>query len=229
MQVVSSLLIVLLAAGSTACLRSTEFRCGSDTQCGAGGSCAPVGFCAFPDSSCTSGERYGESAGTFANECVGGEQVSDAGTDAPGDGAPADGPPTTGCPAGYATITGGEGTHRYRLAGVPVGDTANWNGQRDFCASTSASAYLAIPGDATELAAIATLSASTRFWIGVSDEATEDVWQTVKGTPQTFLPWANGEPNDGNPGEDCVAASSTELTDERCGNTQLRAVCECEP
>lgn len=219
-------LILTLAASSTACLRSTEFNCTSNTQCGAGGSCESVGFCAFPDSSCTSGERFADSAGSYANQCVGGNNPGDAGTtDSPGTAdAAVDAPPVTGCPGGYAAITGGQGTHLYRI----VTTAANWNNQRDFCRATTTSAYLAIPDDAGELTAIATLSASTIFWVGVSDSATEGMWVNTKGATQTFLPWQNGAPDDNGPGEDCVASTTTEFNDDRC-NTQYRAVCECEP
>lgn len=231
MRVASSCLIVVFALSSAACLRTTEFRCATSGECGAGGTCESVGFCSFPDGACASGERFSESAGSYANQCVGGEQTGDAGPSdgpLPGD-AMIDAPIATGCPGGYNAIAGGQGTHLYRLAGVPAGGTANWPTQRDFCASTSTSAYLAVPDDATELAALATLAASSTFWIGLTDSATEDTWLTVKGAPAPFLNFANGQPDDSNPGEDCLAADATEMQDERCSNTQLRAVCECEP
>lgn len=218
-----------LLAGAGGCLRSTSFQCDTDTQCGAGGSCEAVGFCSFADATCPSGARFGASAGTYADTCVEGGAAIDGGIDGdPGiDGAidaPIDAPPQAGCPAGYDVITGGEGTHRYRVLTA----TANWTQNKDACAATSTSAYLAIPGDATELAAIVTASAATRLWVGVTDSATENTWLDVKAVVQAFLPWGAGEPDDANPGEDCVSADDTEFRDDRC-NLQFRAVCECEP
>jgi len=140
---------------------------------------------------------------------------------------PTDGPIGTGCPASFTAITGGQGAHRYRR----IDATEEWKEQRDECAGLSNSAYLAVPDDAAELAAIATLSAASATWIGISDTATEGTFVTVKGAAATFLPWDNGQPdNGGAQGEDCVMiqTSSSKMRDERCG-TKFRAVCECEP
>ena len=217
----SWMLVVAFALGSSACLRGTEYRCSTNTECGAGGTCESVGFCSFPDTACTSGERFGDSAGPLANQCTG--------TTGP-DGGPIDSPPgmidspLAGCPGNYVTITGGQGTHRYRT--LPSG---NWNQQRDMCTATTASAYLAIPDDPGELQALATLAAQGRFWVGITDSANEGTWLNTKGAPQTFLPWENGAPQSGNNQEDCVMATSpTEIRDDRCNQGNV-AVCECEP
>jgi Lectin C-type domain len=219
-------LVDLAALGATlcatACLRTTEFHCTTNADCGASGVCAPMGLCSIADSLCPGGLRYSDTAGSQANECVGGGGGVDAPTSI--DGGP-DAPPA-GCPAGYNTIPGGQGTHRYRLLTA----TDDWQTQRAFCAATTSSGYLAIPDDLTELQAIATLGAANRFWLGISDLATENVFLSVKNLPQTFLPWEGGQPNDGPPSEDCVEveSSSARINDERC-NTKYVAVCECEP
>lgn len=234
----ASLLLASLAAatsvgavlvGAGGCLRSTSFQCDTDTQCGAGGSCEPVGFCSFADTTCPSGARFGASAGTYADTCVEGGATTDGGVDADptidgGIDAPIDAPPQAGCPAGYDTISGGEGTHKYKVLTA----TANWQTQRDACAATSPSAYIAIPGDATELAALLTASAATRQWVGVTDLAVEGTFLDVKGATPGFLPWGPAEPNNPNPGEDCVSADGTEFQTDKC-SLQFRAVCECEP
>lgn len=218
-------IVIAFAASSGACLRSTEYRCSSNTECGTGGTCESVGFCSFADSSCASGVRFGDSAGDLANQCTG-TAGNDGGVDSPMtiDAPMVDAPPTTGCPGNYMTITGGQGTHRYRVA-----PSANWNASRDFCVTTTQSAYLAIPDDAGELTAIATLAGVAQFWVGITDSATENTWLNTKGVAQLFLPWGAGEPDDAGPGEDCVEGiSTTQIGDERC-NTQQVAVCECEP
>ena len=221
----SWLIVVTFALGSAACLRGTEYRCSSNTECGAGGTCESVGFCSFPDMDCSSGERFGDSAGTLANQCTGTTGIDGGLIDGPRiDGPMIDAPPA-GCPGNYATIAGGQGTHRYRL--VP---SANWNQQRDMCVATTSSAYLAIPDDLGELQALATLAGAARFWVGITDSATENTFLTTKGAPATFLPWAPGAPDNGGPGEDCVEGitATSQINDERC-NTQYVAVCECEP
>lgn len=221
----SWLLVVSLTLGAGACLRSTEYRCSTNTECGTGGTCESVGFCSFPDTGCTSGERFGDSAGPLANQCTGTSGIDGGPIDSPPiDGVMIDGPPA-GCPGDYVTITGGQGTHRYRI--LPAG---NWLQQRDMCIATTTSAYLAIPDDLGELQALATLAAAARFWVGITDTANEGTWVTTKGTPQTFLPWEPGAPNNGNNQDDCVDANmaTSQFKDERC-NTQNIGVCECEP
>ncbi len=218
-------LLVLAGLLAASCLRTTEFHCTANAECGASGICVPEGLCSVTDQGCASGLRYSDTAGGHANDCVGGGGAVDARVDGP----PVDGSidgATTGCPAGYTTLIGGQGTHRYRL----VTATDTWDTQRTFCTATSASAYLAIPDDLGELQAIATLGAAARFWVGISDQATENVFRTVKNTAQTFLPWEAGAPDDGPPSEDCVeiVSATSQINDQRC-NTQLVAVCECEP
>lgn len=139
---------------------------------------------------------------------------------------PSDAPVISGCSAMFTTITGGQGTHRYRL----INATAEWSEQMTACAALSSSAYLAIPDDAGELGAIATLSASSASWVGISDTATEGTYLTVRGVVATYLPWDNNQPDDAGEGEDCVRlqTSSSKLRDDKC-DTELRAVCECEP
>ena len=46
-----------------------SYACTADAQCGSDGICSD-GHCAFVDTSCTSGYRYGELSGPAANECV---------------------------------------------------------------------------------------------------------------------------------------------------------------
>lgn len=215
--------LVIVALACTGCLRSTEFKCTDNAQCSATGSvCEMNGYCSFTDSSCASGRRYGEFAGTASNKCVGEEPPIDAGVDMmPGEGG------TGNCPSGYNTINGG-GTHRYSK----IGSSVAWATQRDRCANAGSNVYIAIPDDMAELVGITTLAGAGRTWIGVNDIVTENAFLTVKGPAQTYLPWdlASGEPTDSGPGEDCVTALNTAplFATDRCGD-QFPTVCECEP
>lgn len=214
-------------AVSASCLRSTEFHCADSAQC-SGGVCQPVGFCSFSDDGCASGQRFGDSAGSYAGQCVGGSS-DDAGVDVPPEqDAMTDAPidmAAGGCPSTYATVTGG-GTHVYRL----ISGAATWDAQRTACAADGANAYLAIPDDATELMGINSLApALADYWIGVTDQATEGTYLTVKGAAQTFLPWDSGQPNNIN-NADCVEVHQLNRTwnDTSCTGTSP-AICECEP
>lgn len=220
----SRALLLIGALAATSCLRDTSFHCATSAECGAGGTCEPgVGYCSVADATCASGARFGSSAGSYANQCVGDDNPADAPA---ADAASGDDAPAAGCPAGYNTITGGQAGHKYRLINM----TENWQTQRGVCSASSSSAYLAIPDTLGELQAIAMLSASTESWVGITDAATENTFLTVKGVAATFLPWDMNQPDDAGPGEDCVIIETpgSKLRDERCGS-KFRAVCECEP
>jgi len=209
-------------ASNGACLRSTEFHCTQDGECSqTGAKCEGTGFCSFTDSSCMSGRRYGEFAGSLSNQCVDG-MMSDGGTDGP-DGM------SGGCPTGYATLPNA-GTHKYKK----IGNAAAWSTQRDRCTADApgGATYLAVPDDMAEATAIVTLGAATT-WVGINDATTEMSYVTVLGGAATFLPWdtAAGEPNDtgtGGNAQDCVAAQNISglFMDDKCSTAYI-GVCEC--
>jgi len=201
-----ALLAVLLAGG---CLRDTEFHCTSDSQCGSDGQCdGTVGFCTVPDSNCVYGRRYSEYSGSYTNTCMMPNQV-DAGM---------------GCAPGFTTLPG-VSTHLYHLFTTP----ADFTSQRTACAAQGGITYLAIPDDANELQALVTQSGVPALWVGIDDIVVEGNYLTVRGQPETYLPWASGQPDNAPPGEDCVAAlSSATYDDDQC-SLSLPAVCECEP
>jgi len=131
--------------------------------------------------------------------------------------------PSNACPAEFVPV--GPFPHRY----LKVTGPDNYISQLTDCAAFGSTIYLAIPDDADEMLALDVL-AQEDFWVGIDDRQIENQFVTVKGTPATFLPWANGEPNNLNGSQDCVRAraQSTEIVDDDCDNT-LPAVCECEP
>jgi hypothetical protein len=227
---------------STGCsIRPGAFACETDTDCTRGGEqgvCESVGHCSFADPDCASGRRFGDLSGSQSGQCVGDPPIdggldgptasSDAGTN--DDAAVTDAPTTdaatpdapTGCPPGYEALPGIP-THFYRRLGV-----AGWTNQRTVCGSEPANVYLAIPDDQAELDAIIALAAAD-VWVGISDASSEGVFVTVLGTPATFLPFAQGEPdNQGN--QDCVRAraATAQYETANCG-LQSIAVCECDP
>lgn len=62
-----------LLGGIVGCLSKPRFECAGAGECLNGavqGTCEADGYCSFPDSSCPSGQRYGELSGPQAGECV---------------------------------------------------------------------------------------------------------------------------------------------------------------
>jgi hypothetical protein len=86
-------------------------------------------------------------------------------------------------------------------------------------------AFLAVPDDAAELAALQALAAGT-FWVGISDRLTEGTFVAETGGAPTFLSWKNGEP-DAVGDQDCVEATATTISTDDCTGSRL-FVCECE-
>lgn len=219
--------ILLLALALGGCLRQTQFQCETDTACGTGGVCESTGFCSFVDKNCDSGRRYADSAGTNAGQCTdggggNGSGVIDAGVVA--DAREIDAPP--GCPGSFTTVAGA-GTHVYKV----IATADDWGNQQMACQTFTKSAYLIVPDNAAELAAVDGIAGAARYWVGIDDRATEGTFVNVLNMmPQTFLPWQPPAPDDAGPGEDCVEAisASHKINDERC-NTSLPAVCECAP
>lgn len=221
--------LLLLAISLTACLRTTEFKCEMSSQCGAGGQCESTGYCSVPDDQC--GRRYSSSAGPLAGQCVGGSSIDggidspmgmiDAAIDAPGSGG--------GCPSGYVTVSGQ--AHQYKV----ITAVGTWNTQMSGCSATAPTAYLAIPDNDVELAALDALpGVGASYWVGITDSATEGTWKNVKGATQTFLPWQTGAPtitppNNTNDYVRVVTANppANQFLDDK-QNVQLPAVCECE-
>src|SRR5262249_32114077 len=149
--------------------------------------CEAVGFCSFSDSSCAGGQRFGDSAGPYAGQCVG-ETGGDAGVDAmQGDGS---GPP--GCPSGYKNA--GSQPPMYKIITTPTdGHTqrASWGATK-----AGGGAYLATPDAASELSDTDNPAGGNgQYWLGINDMATPGTFVTVKDPPQTFLPWAGGQPD----------------------------------
>jgi len=217
--------VALGAAATAGCLRSTQFKCAQDSDCGGQGVCEAVGYCSFPSGSCPgSGRSFGDSAGGgLDGTCVPGN--SPPGVDA---GVNIDAPvsidaPAAGCPSPYAAVNGS--AHLYKVLG-----STSWNAAASECKLTSASAYLAVPDDTSELMNLVTVAGSTPFWIGIDDQDHNDVFTTQKGgATTTFLPWVTNPPDRGPPAKDCVMAiSMTQIDTDRCMNGHI-AVCECEP
>jgi hypothetical protein len=209
------------------CIKPAAFECAMDQECehaGVAGTCEPTRSCSFPDTTCSSGKRYGALAGGYSNQCVGADWELDAGiSDGHVVDASIDAPPDApSCPASYTTLPGA-GNNRYRVVVEP----APWANQRATCRADSSRVQLAVPDNAAELQAISTF-AGADAWIGISDAQLEGSYVTYN-MPATFLPWAANEP-DNNGNQDCVRAlaGGTTIETQLCATASV-AVCECVP
>lgn len=227
------LLLLCSVLATSACLRTTEYRCSGDTSCSGGGICEATGYCSFVDPDCSSGRRYTDSAGSLAGTCTSGGGGSDdadvtptdTATDTVTDGSTTDTPVTAGCPAGYVTVAGAEAGHLYRVLTAPD----DFDAQEAACQLTTAKAHLFAPADLAELTAIDTLVGATPYWTGINDKATQGTYVNTFGMAQTYLPWAAGNPSS-QAMDQCSYALSVlhQIAEDRC-NTNLPAVCECVP
>ncbi len=208
---------LVLALSSVGCLRGGEFKCATSADCvrnGIAGTCESNSFCSFPDDTCESGNRFGDLSGGSTNQCV----------------APTDGPIPPlegggGCPATYMMV--GTQAHQYRKIA-----NGQWQGSVDACTVDGTNVHMWIPDDQTELDEVAAFGGGSGIWIGISDIATEGTFVTVTGAPQpAFLPFANGEPDDGGPAgeEDCLRLNASRDAEDRSCTTNNIVVCECEP
>jgi cysteine-rich repeat protein len=87
--------------------------------------------------------------------------------------------------------------------------------------------HLVIIDDVVENSVVAGLL-SKRFWIGLSDAASEGVWSWLDGSGLSYAEWELGEPNDYDGREDCVEANygvSGSWNDLDC-NEQRPFICE---
>ncbi len=107
-------------------------------------------------------------------------------------------------------------------------ENVTWSRARDACRDFGGE--LVALDDAAENTLVANLSWNfypSTYWIGLTDQAQEDVWLWSDGTPATFFGWAPGEPNDSG-GEDCVHInfSAVGLWNDLPCNLEQRFICE---
>lgn len=164
-------------------------------------------------------------AGRCEPPSAGGDGGLETAADAPRDAQPdATGADALACPIDFAPLPGSPGCYRV----VPT--QRIWTEAADDC--VAAGGYLAIPDDEVERAALFAAGGVTT-WLGLHDRDTEGTFVTVLGAAATYLPWATGEPNNGNDmtpeGQDCVQFFLTdELDDDFCSRLK-NYVCEATP
>ena len=145
--------------------------------------------------------------------------VDQAASDAPAgdapqtDGAPSDGPTVRAChtDSRYETAPGLVNTYR---EGAPLVSFAQARADcklddADLWVVESLTEQLAFTGD----------------WTGITDEATENMWLKLDGTPATYLPFLALEP-DGGTAENCIRTDTSGFEDRECGDLR-DYVCEC--
>lgn len=166
------------------------------------------------------------------------DSVQDASTDDAGDAlidAPIDGSLAIDaavdahtCPIDFVSITGGQATSRYKFYdSLNPGNIVAFNTASSTC--TNQGAYVAIPNDASEIAAfdlIVQNGSQPGYWVGLTDATVEGTWVTVLGAAATFLPWEMNQPNGGN-AMNCAVGYQSQLYDVDCASALYVFICEC--
>ena len=124
-----------------------------------------------------------------------------------------------GCTQAFALITNGTLGHRYQLESIP----RSWTEQANACAVENG--YLAIPNDATELAAFEALAGGVEVWVGVSDRQTEGAFRDVLNTP--YNP-SNITIVGNKQADDCATATDGTTLDVNPCLESRPGICECE-
>lgn len=111
-----------------------SFTCSENAQCAPNGTCSS-GFCAFPDPSCPSMLKYGDSSGPNSGKCVGANGNIDGGIDVDADNSTPDGAVCYGnslvhacfaaAPTGTKTVNAAINTATSNMCATLVGPNAN--------------------------------------------------------------------------------------------------------
>jgi hypothetical protein len=212
---------IVLVAG---CMRDTSFQCDPtrNDQCGSTGQCESVGACSFPSSACPSGRVYGDSQGSFSNDCVPtGMVMIDAALAEP-----------VVCPGDYVTLpNSGPRAHKYKL----LGTAAAWAAQDAICVGEGT--FLAYPDGTNMVNAQLELDALRAFagndaWLGIDDRDTEGLYirsrdKLAMSSVTLQLLNIKGNPNE-KAGDDCLVIDNATINDGDCAMPK-KAACECAP
>uniref|UniRef100_A0A3B4CZW0 C-type lectin domain-containing protein n=1 Tax=Pygocentrus nattereri TaxID=42514 RepID=A0A3B4CZW0_PYGNA len=83
----------------------------------------------------------------------------------------------------------------------------SWSAAREDCRERGAD--LVIINSRVEQMFLTDQKKDRNFWIGLTDENTENMWKWVDGQTLTDKFWKKHEPNDANDGEDCAVFTTT--------------------
>jgi Lectin C-type domain len=143
-----------------------------------------------------------------------------------------------GCPGDFQGLTGAPATSKYKLYNyslIPALDkSASYSSAVATCASQQS--HLVIVDSAAEAAAIAAVIKVNSFGgsvyrVGVDDLAHPGTWETVLGTPATYLPWGMGQPNGAEgqtSGGFCALLDTNGAMADYFCTTAFPFACECE-
>lgn len=225
-------LLAIVSMLVSGCRYTGTYACERDEECrssAAPGTCQlPAGVCSFPDLTCPLGQRYDDTAGDLAGECVESAIMIDA---------PILFDPSV-CPSGFSQAMPGI-LSRYRvLPALP--STARFADYMAACDAQLAGKTHAAVFD-TKAEATAVLAAigvgAGRYYIGVVQDAaalTPAVgWIHADGTAVASGLWAGTEPNDGNGSEaDHLEQAGVVVNDgtfnDISGTMAAPVICECD-
>ncbi len=110
--------------------------------------------------------------------------------------------------------------HYYYCSTAP----ASWNTAKSVC--TANGGYLAAINDASENAFLANILTIQSAYIGLSDEATEGVFQWCNNEPVNYTNWYPGQPNNYNGSQDYVEMLSDGTWNDQYNTTSLEYIME---
>ncbi|XP_068128367.1 hepatic lectin-like [Hyperolius riggenbachi] len=120
------------------------------------------------------------------------------------------------CESGWVEFAG----HCYFFSTVEL----NWKDAVDMCLSRQS--HLAVITSAAEQNFLAMQANGTWYWIGLTDEGTDNRFWWIDGTPYSYSSWAPWEPNNVEGKEHCVELwHEGKWNDYVCSNN-LTAICE---
>ena len=171
-------LLVVVVAG---CRYGGTFLCDQNEDCGANGTCQAAHYCSFPDNECTSGQKYDETAGSYAGYCVGEEPDRDAAAFDP-----------KTCPATY-TITIASTPSRYMIR---TALSSFWQHHAACKADLAGATHLMVPDTNQELVDVI---GATQAMVTTEDEFFIGVAQNVTTASIPAADWMNFDGNSTNP------------------------------
>ncbi|XP_068128366.1 C-type lectin domain family 4 member G-like isoform X2 [Hyperolius riggenbachi] len=120
------------------------------------------------------------------------------------------------CESGWVEFAG----HCYFFSTIGL----NWRNAVDMCLSRQS--HLAVITSAEEQTFLANQSNGTSYWIGLTDEGTENRFRWIDGTTYSYTSWKPGEPTNLRNQEHCVHLWHKGNWNDNVCSIDLSAICE---
>lgn len=225
--------LALVALLLSACDVTAAFRCDSNEDCrqrGAKGTCqTSVSHCTFADDTCSSGQRFSDSSGSYSDQCYMGG----------GSGMPDARPPFNGpddCPAVFTDTLGSEDA---RYARLTVSSTASsFKNLLKQCSEALPGATHPVNAKSGTLLLALHQKYSVNFYIGLVQDPASTVksagWVNFDGSTFDDDFWSSDNPDDGGgtTGADAKGENFGEIVaggvNDVNATKDVALICECD-